>query len=175
MAAGNKSTGLIIDRIVSILNDYTGAGEFFNDPNDDGTEPVRLIKRGDVLGALSDLSSAQLPQIRVFPTSLTPELIYTTRHEHALPVTLAVIDGRMNVEAVEDAVWDYADELVHFIFTESISGTPVRKWKRSGDDDLGIYTTEPGDIVYIYENPAEDTFLYRAEINITVKRGKSTI
>jgi hypothetical protein len=175
MAAGNKSTSLIIDRMVSIMNDYTSAGEFFNDPNGDNIAAIQLISRGDVLSALTDLSTTLMPQIRVFPTLLSPELIYTTRHEHDLPVTIAILGNVLDVATVETEIWDYTDEMIHFIFSESISGVPVRKWIRSGDDDLGIYDTLPGDALFIHDNPAEDRFVYRSEINVIIKRSKATL
>lgn len=176
MAAGNKFTRTLIDRIVDIMDDYMDDGEFFNDPNGDNLEPIRQIKRGDITDAQGNVSTNLWPMIRVFVTGFSPELVYTQRHEHDVAITFAVMDARLDIATVETAVWDYTDELIHFIFTESLGTYPVRKWRRNADSDIGVYDTVPaGGPNYFYGDPETNRYSYRSETNVIIRRAKATL
>ena len=156
----NASIRPILARIVDVLNDYMDAGDVLNPTG--GTRPIKLIRVGWPVPRA--IASAQFPAIFAHADSCEDRDEYLGEQMQRMTVTLSLIENVLDTDMSMDHVYDYIDELRKLVYVTH------RHWKRGGDSDLGIVTTEPmgWSAAPVYEG--EDHFMVQADITFTVVR-----
>ena len=156
----------IANRVKDILTDHLAPGDEFA-PADDVPSagyrfrPVTAFRVGKDIPSEEFASSC--PVAYVVALDDDPIDQYTGSQTMHTLVTVTFIENLLDTDDAYETVVYYAEVCRDLVFRL------YRRWKRSGDSDLGIITTYPGPI-HCDTVEAEDLFLWTGQVSFTVER-----